>query len=290
MSLRHGVPKNPPLGVHPQTSSKIPYTLPSSVSSNSFICHSYENCRGVYPFFPFWHCQSQVTNHESPFLPPLSFQSLTNCPRFATHSEPLSFQPITNCSICKSFVLIMIQQYPGWVGTSLLRPSRKTLSPLIPDPVSSSFVPRIRRRRVRGFFGSSSALNCELLAVGLWANSFRINTCEPLVTVDSKRLTQTLNPLDATLTKKRGEGVCFDFSTREPINLPTCKPVLICSGAQHAIEMGRKTFTQGRNPQGGDDSGEYVHGVMRAQDQDGGHLKEDEQDSSGREPLSVQAG
>jgi len=216
MSLRHGVPKNPPLGVHPQTSSKVPYTLPSSVSSNSFICHSYANCRGVYPFFPFWHRQSQITNHESPFLPPLSFQSLTNCPRFATHSEPLSFQPITNCSICKSFVLIMIQQYPGWVGTSLLRPSRKTLSPLIPDPVSSSFVPRIRRRRVRGFFGSSSALNCELLAVGLWANSFRINTCEPLVTVDSKRLTQTLNPLDATLTKKPGVG-------GSPANLPTCK-------------------------------------------------------------------
>jgi hypothetical protein len=120
MSLRHGVPKNPPLGVHPQTSSKVPYTLPSSVSSNSFICHSYENCRGVYPFFPFWHRQSQILSSLSANVQP------------------------SNLSTFKRSLAIF----------------------------------------------------------------FRINTCEPLVTVDSKRLTQTLNPLDATLMKKpRGEGI-----------------------------------------------------------------------------------
>ncbi len=31
-------------------------------------------------------------------------------------------------------------------------------------------------------------------------NSFRCNTCEPLVTVDSKRLTQALSPLESALT------------------------------------------------------------------------------------------
>ena len=31
---------------------KIPYTLPSSVCSKSFICHSYENCRGGGGFLP----------------------------------------------------------------------------------------------------------------------------------------------------------------------------------------------------------------------------------------------
>jgi hypothetical protein len=31
-----------------------PYTLPSSVSRNPFVCHSYEKCRGVYQQFPFW--------------------------------------------------------------------------------------------------------------------------------------------------------------------------------------------------------------------------------------------
>src|SRR6266851_2757488 len=31
-----------------------PYSLPSSVSCNSFVCHSYENWRGVYPKFPVW--------------------------------------------------------------------------------------------------------------------------------------------------------------------------------------------------------------------------------------------
>ncbi len=49
-------------------------------------------------------------------LPSVSFQSLTNCLCFATHSEILSFQPITNCPIFKSFVLITIQQCRGWVG------------------------------------------------------------------------------------------------------------------------------------------------------------------------------
>jgi hypothetical protein len=34
-----------------------------------------------------------------------------------------------------------------------------------------------------------------------------INTYEPLATVDSKRLTQTLSPLDATLTKTGGRGL-----------------------------------------------------------------------------------
>ena len=51
-------------------------------------------------------------------LPSISFQSLTNCPRFATHSVPLSFQPITDCPVCKSFVLITIQQCRGWAGPS----------------------------------------------------------------------------------------------------------------------------------------------------------------------------
>ncbi len=50
-------------GVIPGRTSAIfcfPYTLPSSVSRNSFVCHSYENCRGVYQQFPFWFTQSAV--------------------------------------------------------------------------------------------------------------------------------------------------------------------------------------------------------------------------------------
>ncbi len=36
-------------------SSRVPYTLPSSVSRKSCSCHSYEDCRGVYQQFPFWN-------------------------------------------------------------------------------------------------------------------------------------------------------------------------------------------------------------------------------------------
>jgi hypothetical protein len=47
-------------------SSHLPYTLPSSVSCNPFICHSYENTRGVEGFFPFWNSPSSP---EVPYLP-----------------------------------------------------------------------------------------------------------------------------------------------------------------------------------------------------------------------------
>jgi hypothetical protein len=38
-----------------QPFSILPYTLPSSVCCNSFICRSYENARGVHQLFPFWN-------------------------------------------------------------------------------------------------------------------------------------------------------------------------------------------------------------------------------------------
>jgi len=36
-------------------------TLSFSVSSKSFACHSYENCRGVYQLFPIWNPALQET-------------------------------------------------------------------------------------------------------------------------------------------------------------------------------------------------------------------------------------
>jgi len=46
-------------------SYKVPYILPSSVSSNPFICHSYANNRGGIGFFPFWHPSSQDAGDKS---------------------------------------------------------------------------------------------------------------------------------------------------------------------------------------------------------------------------------
>src|SRR5216684_3778018 len=43
----------------------FPYLLPSSVSRNPFVCHSYENCRGVYQQFPFWFTASQAEGNSS---------------------------------------------------------------------------------------------------------------------------------------------------------------------------------------------------------------------------------
>ena len=49
------------------------HTLPSYVSSNSFVCHSYEKCRGVYQLFPFWNspisrCAISLYSRVSCFL------------------------------------------------------------------------------------------------------------------------------------------------------------------------------------------------------------------------------
>jgi hypothetical protein len=89
-------------------------------------------------------------------LPFVSFQSLTNCPRFPTLSEPLSFQPITNCPICKPFVLITIQQYRGWVGGSR-GPNRNLQLRTYDCRVS----PKPERRSVRRDGGADSAWRCS---------------------------------------------------------------------------------------------------------------------------------
>jgi hypothetical protein len=120
--------------------------------------------------------QRATFKRSSPTLPSLFFQSLTNCPRFATYSEPVSFQPITNCSVCKSFVLITIQQCRRWVGVVGLLTKNLLCLQELTSPERSL------------------------------CNSFRCNTYEPLATVDSKPLTQALSSLESILTKNRGEG------------------------------------------------------------------------------------
>ncbi len=68
----------------------------------SCVCHSYENYRGVHPFFPFWN--SSLAPHDPPLI-------------------TLCFQPLANCPNCKSFVLTFIQQCRGWVYYPPLFPS-----------------------------------------------------------------------------------------------------------------------------------------------------------------------
>jgi hypothetical protein len=66
-----------PLSVPPslcgcRSASHLPYTLPSSVSCNPFVCSSYENTGGVGVFFPFRH-SSLAPRHSSLATLPNSF-------------------------------------------------------------------------------------------------------------------------------------------------------------------------------------------------------------------------
>jgi hypothetical protein len=67
-----------------------------------------------------WCPLSRSSRGRPPLATVFPFQSLANCPRFATLSQPISFQPLTNCPICKSFLLKTIQQYRGVWGVRLL--------------------------------------------------------------------------------------------------------------------------------------------------------------------------
>src|SRR6266849_2354056 len=46
--------------------SHLPYSLPSSVSRNSFVWHSYENCRGVCQQFAMWKIPIALERNSQP--------------------------------------------------------------------------------------------------------------------------------------------------------------------------------------------------------------------------------
>jgi hypothetical protein len=159
-----------------------------------------------------------------PLRPALREGAPSLATRHSTLATIFCFQSLTSIKFCNSFVSIFFQHARGWVGASLLRSSRKTLSHLISDPMSSTLVPRIRvfqhpdlasarGRRVRGFFSSQFTFNFEPSTacpegrrrVDLCANPFRINTYETSSQLFIlKDLCKELNALDATLTQKPG--------------------------------------------------------------------------------------
>ncbi len=73
-----------------RSASHLPYTLPSSVSCNPFVCSSYENTGGVGVFFPFRH-SSLAPRHSSLATVPNSFcntPAVGEGPSFLTSLPP----------------------------------------------------------------------------------------------------------------------------------------------------------------------------------------------------------
>jgi hypothetical protein len=129
--------------------------------------------------------------HLSTSLPSLSFQSLTNCPRFATHSEPSSFQSITNCPICKPFVLITIRNAGGVGGGPDKHLFKKDFNSRIPPP---------------------SPLECAVTCHSqVIENTATLSPLECAVT-----RFRALTPLECALTKKVGGWVRAAFLCETP--------------------------------------------------------------------------
>jgi hypothetical protein len=74
----HALPRLPPFNISTCKPSNIPtfgfpYLLPSSVSRNPFVCHSYENTVGAGVFFPAWDASaSRRFNAPALSFPPKS--------------------------------------------------------------------------------------------------------------------------------------------------------------------------------------------------------------------------
>jgi hypothetical protein len=85
----------------------------------------------------------------------LSFQLLTNCTRFAAHSEPVSFQSVTNCPFYNPFVFIFIHVMGG-----------------VPPRISPVVRALQRFLDLFPFFSHSCALFCTAGATQLFWNQF----------------------------------------------------------------------------------------------------------------------
>src|SRR5260370_6919317 len=87
--------------------SHSPYTLPSSVSRKSCICHSCENTGGVWVFFPFWKSLRDHSDENS------LFYSST----FVSHSCAL-FCMRKNSTLLFSTVSALFGPTHRWLGVS----------------------------------------------------------------------------------------------------------------------------------------------------------------------------
>src|SRR5467141_211692 len=113
MPARHAVLLIPPVSVRPsqlpcykqheQTNFHSPYTLPSSVSCKSCVCHSYANTRGVGIFFPFWNLPVGCSRFD-PGSQRLSRSSTDYCQLITDLSTDLPLPCRGHCHPClKSF-------------------------------------------------------------------------------------------------------------------------------------------------------------------------------------------
>jgi hypothetical protein len=124
----------------------LPYLLPSSVSRKSFVCHSYENCRGVYQQF-----RSGTTSLRAS-LPRRS--NVQTCGRFNVFPTYLLF--FQTCAhsfaMCKmlshlfsNVSALFAKNHPGWGEAHMslyaligFPPSHPIKSPRCPNPPGKS--------------------------------------------------------------------------------------------------------------------------------------------------------
>ena len=104
-----------------------------------------------------------------------NFQQLTHCFRPSPHGGSLCFHEVTHCPICKPFLLIMLQQYPGVCipptrrGLKFYFKSGSTIVSSSECTRISTLGPRIREVRLRHAYGDSpfclelTTVSCRLL-------------------------------------------------------------------------------------------------------------------------------
>src|SRR5947209_3307359 len=84
----------------------LPYLLPSSVSRNPFVPHSYENCRGVYQQFPFRTQPSFSLRFANQRIPTLVERTTHHTPLYSSAFFSHSCALFGTCKKINSFVFM----------------------------------------------------------------------------------------------------------------------------------------------------------------------------------------
>src|SRR5437016_579849 len=86
--------------------SRLPYTLPSSVSCKPFVCHSYENCGRVHQQFSFWNKLAPASPEATHYTPLYSSAFFSHsCALFCTLQK-------LNCFVFSRF-RTLVNKTPG---------------------------------------------------------------------------------------------------------------------------------------------------------------------------------
>jgi len=184
--------------------------FPTSLSSQShFFTLSLFPSNPSCSLSPLYLSSRCFDSQKGPSVSPLP-ATLTNSSQLHDNTTTLSpaFATLTNRVMYKPFACHSCKKHPGWGVVEQALACSPFLQPVTDDSHSPRFT--------TGRFAALSIFNSPLSIFSV--SPLESTAPKHLAGVDSKSLTASLKPLDATLTKNAGEGRARPIS--QALNLP----------------------------------------------------------------------